>query len=115
VPSRFFSSSRRRPSKAAAAAAAESPMDAGEPFYVVRKGNFIGIYKTLGECQAQVSNSVCDPSVTVFKGYSLRKDTEEYLAARGFRNAIYAIDAADATDELFGDLVPCPFQVYFLI
>ncbi|KAK3122457.1 hypothetical protein QOZ80_8BG0669820 [Eleusine coracana subsp. coracana] len=85
-------------------------MDAGEPFYVVRKGNAIGIYKTLSECQAQVSNSVCDPSVTVFKGYSLRKDTEEYLAARGLRNALYSIDAADARDELFGDLVPCPFQ-----
>ncbi|KAK3124165.1 hypothetical protein QOZ80_8AG0641410 [Eleusine coracana subsp. coracana] len=85
-------------------------MDAGEPFYVVRKGNVIGIYKTLSECQAQVSNSVCDPSVTVFKGYSLRKDAEEYLAARGLRNALYSIDAADARDELFGDLVPCPFQ-----
>ncbi|GJN15404.1 hypothetical protein PR202_gb02317 [Eleusine coracana subsp. coracana] len=108
VPTRFFSSSssRRRTSKAAA----EPPMDAGEPFYVVRKGNAIGIYKTLSECQAQVSNSVCDPSVTVFKGYSLRKDTEEYLAARGLRNALYSIDAADARDELFGDLVPCPFQ-----
>lgn len=31
----------------------------GEPFYVVRKGDVIGIYKTLSECQAQVSNSVC--------------------------------------------------------
>lgn len=31
---------------------------AGEPFYVVRKGDVIGIYKTLSECQAQVSNSV---------------------------------------------------------
>lgn len=90
-------------------------MDAGEPFYVVRKGNVIGIYKTLSECQAQVSNSVCDPSVTVFKGYSLRKETEEYLAARGLRNAVYAIDAADARDDLFGNLVPCPFQVIFFL
>jgi len=31
---------------------------AGEPFYVVRKGDVVGIYKTLSECQAQVSNSV---------------------------------------------------------
>ncbi|KAL6900619.1 hypothetical protein ACP4OV_005295 [Aristida adscensionis] len=96
---------RKRP-----AASAKPPMDAGEPFYVVRKGGLIGIYKSLADCQAQVSNSVCDPSVTVFKGYALRKDTEQYLAARGLRNALYAIDAADATDELFGDLVPCPFQ-----
>ncbi|CAO2177420.1 unnamed protein product [Urochloa humidicola] len=109
-PARFFSSSSRRSTKRSAA---ETPMDsaaAGEPFYVVRKGDVIGIYKTLGECQAQVSNSVCDPSVTVFKGYCLRKETEEYLAARGIRNALYAIDAADARDELFDDLVPCPFQ-----
>ncbi|KAF8654036.1 hypothetical protein HU200_062181 [Digitaria exilis] len=111
-PTRFSSSSSssRRSTKRSAA---KKPMDsaaAGEPFYVVRKGEVIGIYKNLGECQAQVSNSVCDPSVTVFKGYSLRKDTEEYLAARGLKNALYAIDAADARDELFDDLVPCPFQ-----
>jgi viroplasmin and RNaseH domain-containing protein len=30
----------------------------GEPFYVVRKGDVIGIYKNLADCQAQVSNSV---------------------------------------------------------
>ncbi|XP_062230464.1 uncharacterized protein LOC133928245 isoform X3 [Phragmites australis] len=107
-PSAHFSSSPRRSTKRAAA---RPPMDsAGEPFYVIRKGDVIGIYKTLSDCQAQVSNSVCDPSVTVFKGYSLRKETEEYLAARGLRNALYSIDAADARDELFGDLVPCPFQ-----
>ncbi|KAG8046635.1 hypothetical protein GUJ93_ZPchr0008g14148 [Zizania palustris] len=83
----------------------------GEPFYVVRKGDVIGIYKSLSDCQLQVSNSVCDPSVTVYKGYSLRKETEEYLAARGLRHPLYSINAADARDELFDDLVPCPFQV----
>ena len=54
---------------------------------------------------------VCDPFVTVYKGYSLRKETEDYLAAHGLRNAVYSIDAADARDGLFDDLVPCPFQV----
>ena len=49
--------------------------------------------------------------MTVYKGYSLRKDTEEYLAARGLKNALYSINAADARDELFDDLAPCPFQV----
>jgi hypothetical protein len=49
----------------------------------------------------------------VFKGYSLRKETEEYLAARGLKNALYSINAADARDELFDDLAPCPFQVNF--
>uniref|UniRef100_A0A0E0EIL8 RNase H type-1 domain-containing protein n=1 Tax=Oryza meridionalis TaxID=40149 RepID=A0A0E0EIL8_9ORYZ len=113
---RFFSASSRRSAKRSAAAKQSSqpppppPMDGGEPFYVVRKGDVIGIYKSLSECQAQVSNSVCDPSVTVFKGYSLRKETEEYLAARGLRNPLYSINAADARDELFDDLVPCPFQ-----
>lgn len=57
-PARFFSSSTRRSTKRSAA---KTPMDSsasGEPFYVVRKGDVIGIYKTLSECQAQVSNSV---------------------------------------------------------
>ncbi|KAF0897710.1 hypothetical protein E2562_000426 [Oryza meyeriana var. granulata] len=113
---RFFSSSSRRSAKRSAAAKQSSqppappPMDGGEPFYVVRKGDVIGIYKSLSDCQAQVSNSVCDPSVTVYKGYSLCKETEEYLSARGLRHPLYCINAADARDELFDGLVPCPFQ-----
>jgi hypothetical protein len=51
--------------------------------------------------------------VTVYKGYSLRKETEEYLPARGLKDALYSINAADVRDELFGDLAPCPFQVKF--
>lgn len=114
---RFFfsssssSSSSKRPAKRSAAKKA-ALMDAagGDPFYVVRKGDVIGIYKNLADCQAQVSNSVCDPPVTVYKGYSLRKETEEHLAARGLKHAMYSINSADARDELFDDLVPCPFQ-----
>ncbi|XP_051208031.1 uncharacterized protein [Lolium perenne] len=108
----FSSSSSSKRTTKRSAAKKGAPMDSasGEPFYVVRKGDVIGIYKNLADCQAQVSNSVCDPSVTVYKGYSLRKDTEEYLAARGLKNAMYSINAADAKDELFDDLVPCPFQ-----
>ncbi|GJN36398.1 hypothetical protein PR202_gb25254 [Eleusine coracana subsp. coracana] len=104
----FFSSSRRSTKKLATKVPMNPP---SEPFYVIRKGDVIGIYKSLSDCQDQVSNSVCDPPVTVYKGYSLRKETEEYLAALGLRNALYSIEAADARDELFGDLVPCPFQV----
>lgn len=62
---RFFSASSRRSAKRSAAAAKQSSqpppppsMDGGEPFYVVRKGDVIGIYKSLSDCQAQVSNSV---------------------------------------------------------
>jgi hypothetical protein len=51
--------------------------------------------------------------VTVYKSYSLRKETEEYLPARGLKNALYSINAADARDELFNDLAPCTFQVNF--
>ncbi|XP_072976859.1 uncharacterized protein [Typha angustifolia] len=87
------------------------PMDEeSEAFYVVRKGDVIGIYKSLTDCQAQVSSSVCDPSVSVYKGYALQKDTEEYLASRGLKNALYSINAVDVKEDLFGNLVPCPFQ-----
>jgi hypothetical protein len=29
-----------------------------EPFYVIRKGDVIGVYKNLSDCQAQASKSV---------------------------------------------------------
>uniref|UniRef100_A0ACD5TSM2 Uncharacterized protein n=1 Tax=Avena sativa TaxID=4498 RepID=A0ACD5TSM2_AVESA len=73
---RFFSSSSTKPStkKSAAstkksAAKKSTPVDspAGDPFSVVRKGDVIGIYKNLADCQAQVSNSVCDPPVVCTK------------------------------------------------
>nr|XP_029119109.1 uncharacterized protein LOC105057868 isoform X2 [Elaeis guineensis] len=79
-------------------------------FYVVRKGDTVGIYKSLSDCQAQVSSSVSDPSVSVYKGYSLRKETEEYLASRGLKNALYSMNVDHLKDDLFGTLVPCPFQ-----
>ncbi|XP_071683935.1 uncharacterized protein [Lolium perenne] len=110
---RLFSSSSTKRSTKKSAAKKDTPVDSAsgaDPYYVVRKGDVIGIYKNLPDCQAQVSNSVCDPSVTVYKGYSLRKETEEYLPARGLKNALYSINAADAKDELFDDLALCPFQ-----
>ncbi|URE27988.1 Caulimovirus viroplasmin [Musa troglodytarum] len=79
-------------------------------FYVVRKGDIIGIYKSLSDCQAQVCLSVCDPPVSVFKGYGLRKETEEYLASRGLKNPLYSVNASDVKADLFGPLLPCPFQ-----
>jgi len=75
-PIHFFSSSPRRSTKRSAA---KAPMDsAREPFYVVRKGGVIGIYKTLNDCQAQVGNSVrvhkhtttlCFPYLTMHRDY----------------------------------------------
>ncbi|KAK9117051.1 hypothetical protein Sjap_015998 [Stephania japonica] len=79
-------------------------------FYVVRKGDLVGVYKSLSECQAQVGSSVCDPSVSVFKGHSLPEEAADYLTARGLQNALYCIGASDLKDELFGSLVPCPFK-----
>ncbi|KAI3963337.1 hypothetical protein MKW98_022759 [Papaver atlanticum] len=80
-----------------------------DAFYVVRKGDVVGVYKSLIDCQAQVG-SVCDPSVSVFKGYSLPKETEEYLCSRGLRNAVYTLSAVDVNEDLFEKLVPCPFE-----
>ncbi|XP_020573204.1 uncharacterized protein LOC110019743 isoform X2 [Phalaenopsis equestris] len=81
-----------------------------EAFYVVRKGDVIGIYKCFSDCQAQVSSSLCDPAVSVYKGYSLHKDSEDYLASRGFKDALYSIHAAHLKEDIFGTLLPCPLQ-----
>ncbi|XP_060214371.1 uncharacterized protein LOC132641406 isoform X1 [Lycium barbarum] len=79
-------------------------------FFVVRKGDLVGVYRNLSDCQTQVGSSICDPPVSVYKGYAMPKDTEEYLLSCGLKNALYSIRAADLTEDLFGTLVPCPFQ-----
>ncbi|KAL6207476.1 hypothetical protein ACLB2K_018434 [Fragaria x ananassa] len=111
-PSRFrtrlYSSQRKatssRPRKK------KSVMDPPEKdaFYVIRKGNAVGVYKSLADCQAQQGSSICDPPVSVYKGYSMPKKDEQYLASCGLQNALYTISAADMKDELFGKLVDCP-------
>lgn len=79
-------------------------------FYVVRKGDVVGVYKSLSDCQAQVGSSVHDPPVSVFKGYRLPKEAEEFLMSRGLKNASYTVDAADLKNNIFGHLVHCPDQ-----
>ncbi|XP_024994803.1 uncharacterized protein LOC112528110 isoform X3 [Cynara cardunculus var. scolymus] len=79
-------------------------------FFVVRKGDLVGVYKNLSDCQAQVGSSVCDPPVSVYKGYTMPKEAEEYMISCGLKNALYSIRAADLTEELFGNLVACPYQ-----
>ncbi|XP_039158648.1 uncharacterized protein LOC104419290 isoform X3 [Eucalyptus grandis] len=79
-------------------------------FYVVRKGDVVGVYKSLSDCQAQVGSSVHDPPVSVFKGYCLPKEAEEFLMSRGLKNASYTVDAADLKNNIFGHLVHCPDQ-----
>ncbi|PRQ53809.1 putative ribonuclease H [Rosa chinensis] len=81
-----------------------------DAFYVVRKGDVVGIYKSLKDCQNQAGSSVCNPSVSVFKGYGLPKEAEEYLVSHGLKNASYTISASDVKVDLFGSLVACPYQ-----
>ncbi|XP_023547239.1 uncharacterized protein LOC111806115 [Cucurbita pepo subsp. pepo] len=79
-------------------------------FFVVRKGDVVGVYKSFTDCQAQIGSSICDLPVSVYKGHSLPKDTGEYLASVGLKNALYTIKAADMRPDLFSSLVPCTFH-----
>lgn len=76
-----------------------------DAFYVVKKGGMIGVYKSLSDFKDEAGSS--DPSVTVYKGYGLPKDAEEYLASRGLKNPAYSIAASDVKDHIFGTLAPC--------
>ncbi|KAJ6825123.1 uncharacterized protein M6B38_299185 [Iris pallida] len=109
-PVQYFSTVRARSSRSPKVKPKSTMEDDSNAFYVVRKGDIIGIYKSLSDCQAQVSSSVCDPSVSVYKGYSLPKQTEEYLASRGLKNPLYSMHSVDVKEDLFGTLVPCPFK-----
>lgn len=84
--------------------------DEKDAFYVVRKGNVIGVYKSLSDLQALIRSSVGEPSLSVFKGHFLRKESEEYIASRGLKTAMYSVDAKAVHNDLFGLLVPCPFR-----
>ncbi|XP_050363860.1 uncharacterized protein LOC126782621 [Argentina anserina] len=96
-----------RPRKKKKKSAMDQEKDA---FYVVRKGNVIGVYKSFADCQAQQGSSIRDPPVSVYKGCSLRKKDEKYLASCGLKNALYTISVEDMEDGLFGKLVECPLQ-----
>lgn len=84
--------------------------DEKDAFYVVRKGDVIGVYKNLSDLQALLRTSVGEPAISVFKGYRLAKESEEYLASHGLKNAMYSMDFSDVRDDLFGILIPCPFR-----
>ncbi|XP_020579063.1 uncharacterized protein LOC110023808 isoform X1 [Phalaenopsis equestris] len=109
-PIRCFAARRSRTSRSSKASLKPKMADESDAFYVVRKGDIVGIYKRLSDCQAQVSSSVCDPSVSVYKGYCLRKETEDYLASQGFKDALYTMHASHLKDDMFGSIVACPFQ-----
>ncbi|KAH0700694.1 hypothetical protein KY284_014909 [Solanum tuberosum] len=84
--------------------------DEKDAFYVVRKGDVIGVYKNLSDLQALLRTSIGEPAISVFKGYRLTKESEEYLASHGLKNAMYSMDFSDVRDDLFGTLIPCPFR-----
>ncbi|XP_051121002.1 uncharacterized protein LOC127244503 isoform X2 [Andrographis paniculata] len=84
--------------------------DEKDAFYVVRKGDAVGVYKSISDLQSVLRSSVNDPSIRVFKGYGLSKEAEEYLSSHGLKNAIYCIDAGAVNDDLFGQLMACPFR-----
>lgn len=80
--------------------------DEKDAYYVVRKGDIVGVYRSLSDFQSQL----CGPDVAVFKGYRLSKVAEKYLASHGLGGAIYSVGVANIQSELFGQLTPCPFQ-----
>ncbi|CAH1436696.1 unnamed protein product [Lactuca virosa] len=47
---------------------------------------------------------------SVYKGYTMPKESEHYLLSCGLKNALSSIRAMDLTEGQFGSLVPCPFQ-----
>ncbi|KAL3636319.1 hypothetical protein CASFOL_020866 [Castilleja foliolosa] len=86
------------------------PIMKEKEFFVVRKGDLVGVYKSLSECQAQVGTSIFDSPVSVFKGCNMPKNTEKLLVTCGLKNALHTIRASDLTEGLFGHLSPCPIQ-----
>lgn len=84
--------------------------DEKDAYYVVRKGDVYGVYKSISDLQSVLRSSVNDTSLSVFKGYGLSKEAEDFLSSHGLKNAIYSIDASDLQDDLFGQLITCPFR-----
>ncbi|KAH1080709.1 hypothetical protein J1N35_020470 [Gossypium stocksii] len=81
-----------------------------DAFYVVKKGDVIGIYKSLRDLIEEAGISACDPSLRIYKGYGLSKQAEVYLGSCGLKNAAYSISASEVNDNTFGKLIPCPPQ-----
>ena len=53
-----YYSSKKSPSRKPKSTSKPVMEDDKDAFFVVRKGDIVGVYKTLSECQAQVSSSV---------------------------------------------------------
>ncbi|KAL6525412.1 hypothetical protein OROHE_015719 [Orobanche hederae] len=81
-----------------------------EEFFVVRKGDLLGVYKSLSDCQAQVGTSPYVILLSVCSKVATCPRTEKYLVSCGLKNALHTIRASDLTEGLFGPLVSCPAQ-----
>nr|XP_043612861.1 uncharacterized protein LOC122584855 isoform X2 [Erigeron canadensis] len=80
-------------------------------YYVVQKGDIVGVYNNkLHILDDSPLSQVCDRPVSVYKGYNMSKEAEAYLVSRGLKDALYTIRAVDFRKDLFGTLMPCPFQ-----
>ncbi|KAK7316411.1 hypothetical protein VNO77_35429 [Canavalia gladiata] len=83
-----------------------------DAFFVVRKGDVVGIYKSFSDIEPLLASSVPGgESLSIYKGFSLPQKTEEYLVSHGLKGAPYSISAAEVHEGLFGRLVACPYQV----
>lgn len=80
--------------------------DEKDAYYVVRKGDIVGVYKNYNDFHSLL----CGPDVAVFKGYQLSKVAENYLSSHGLGNAIYSVGVSNVQSDIFGQLIPCPFQ-----
>ncbi|GAB2276570.1 hypothetical protein Dimus_039196 [Dionaea muscipula] len=86
--------------------------DERQAFYVVRKGDMVGIYRSLSDLQAQAGHPPSNHSIAVYKGYCLSKEAESYLASHGLKNPSFLMAASELPNGLFGSLAICPFQVW---
>ncbi|KAL1211306.1 putative ribonuclease H protein [Cardamine amara subsp. amara] len=84
--------------------------DEKDAFYIVRKGDIIGVYRSLSECQEQAGSSVSHPAMSVYKGYGWPKGAEDFLSSFGIKNALFSVNASFVKDDAFGKLIPCPLQ-----
>lgn len=84
--------------------------DEKDAFYIVRKGDIIGVYRSLSECQGQAGSSVSHPAMSVYKGYGWPKGAEDLLSSFGIKNALFSVNASHVKDDAFGKLIPCPVQ-----
>uniref|UniRef100_A0A9I9CXF6 RNase H type-1 domain-containing protein n=1 Tax=Cucumis melo TaxID=3656 RepID=A0A9I9CXF6_CUCME len=80
-----------------------------DAYYVVQKGDVFGFYRSAKELVTQ--HGRFDPNATIYKGYHLSKEAEEYLVSHGLQSATYSISAANVTKDLFGKILPCfPYE-----